>query len=459
MAHTDDIAEKVAGLLLDQTARAANFTYDAGAALAKNVGVLTKNGFKQLLSEQKAAEELRKIDNLTGEISYLQMNEFTQRLGMRSSATRVAMADAKEYEELLQRNNVLYAKADVKDDNCKVFFFLTRDQQKVNNINESLDAKRGLLTEVAPDLYFRDVAPKDVRIVQGVDPVEMELFRHYARAEGFLFTAIKKQDKYTVAFGAEDERKARKAMLHVGWDLTGQGGARCREQVEYRLKGRSALQISAMEAQRELYVVSQRNPDKHICISSEDCAMYKKGKRVDSVARSSPDFYTKCLQMVDSLDGAVLVAPGMFHPDMTREELAEYHPLDLHPADYDTLVEMDRQNNLINLVAMKSGMDNEHNASWGLWDPSVSYGEFSGYEYIMDTEEREAREREFEHFKEAAYYSINHHDVQDIALDERSVDFAIAKAEEKRAGYTQGEPQRSHAPHQSQHEQDDDKSL
>ena len=96
------------------------------------------------------------------------------------------------------------------------------------------------------------------------------------------------------------------------------------------------------------------------------------------------------------------------------------------------MIQMDEANRLANLVAMKAGLDNDHNATWGLWDPSVSYSEFATYEYITDEDERDARVHEFDHFKQAAYYSEYHHVTYDVDLQEKNVDYIIAKAEEKR---------------------------
>lgn len=443
MAHTDDIAEKLAGLLLDQTARAANFTYDTGAAMVRGVGVLTKKQLEKIFEDLNKSDELRKIRGTSGEIPLVQMKEFTERLAMQTSCCRVADSDVEEYEELLRANKVLYAKADDRKDNCKIFFVLKDDAARLADIEEAINARRGTMSYVKPEIYFRDIAPKNLQLVQGLDLVEHELFQYYARKAGLLYSEIQDQDKYTIAFAASDAQKARKALLHVGWDLTGQGGARVRQQVEYRLKGRSAMQISAMEGKREMYIASQRDPSHYVHITAMDCVIYKGANPVGSVERSDPDFYNKCMTMVGELDSPILFEPGTFNPELTREEVAHYHNLDLHPRDYDTMVEMVRQNELINLVAMKTSKDDEHNATWGLWDPSVSYSEFCGDEYIMDQEEREAREREFEHFKKAAYYSSEHHTFEDIEMDERSLDFVIAKAEERRNSYSQGEPQRS----------------
>ena len=205
----------------------------------------------------------------------------------------------------------------------------------------------------------------------------------------------------------------------------------------------SAIQISAEEGERELYIVSGIRPNQYVKISSTDYALYKQNKEVSTVSRSDPDFFVKCLASCEALAHPVVLSPSQFRNDLTPQDLEKAHTIDLFPNDFDDMVEMQKASRLAALVAQKSGMDDEHNATWGLWDPSVSYSEFSSYEYIHDEEEREARKYEFEHFKQAAYYSQDHHTSYDIDMEEKNVDYLIAKAEEKQKAMAGKEPARS----------------
>lgn len=437
MANTDDISEKVADLLLSQTARAAGTVMDVSATVVKGAEKTTNDMLKAFWEEVKENKEKNKYLELEGEISAAEMSQVIKFFGHDSLSLHVDARDVKDFEALLHEYGVLYAKMNMKSDYGKLFTFLGKDREKINNISTVFKAQRGNVTEVRSDLYFNSLAPENVRITDGLDPAEMELFRHYARRENLLFTAIPKDGKYTVVYDQKDEQKGRKTMLHVAWDLTGAGGARVREQVEYRLQGRNLLMLEAEEAQRELYIVSKKNPANYVHISQEDLEIYKSGKIMSTVPRGTSDFVVRCMTAVDALDEAVVLKPEEFSPNLTREEMEHLRTLDLHTKDYEELIEIDKQNDLINLVAMKSGMDNEHNATWGLWDPSVSYSEFSGYEFIMDEDERDARAAEFEHFRDAAYYSDGRHHVQNVHMDERNVDFIIAKAEEKRKAYVE----------------------
>ena len=115
MAQTDDIAEKVADLLLDQTARAANFTYDTGATLVQGVGVIADKTFKNLSEKAQKHAELLKLLSVQGEITPTQMDLLAERLGLGSYTNKVANSDAEEYETLLRQSGIMYAKMAIKD--------------------------------------------------------------------------------------------------------------------------------------------------------------------------------------------------------------------------------------------------------------------------------------------------------------------------------------------------------
>jgi len=436
MAFSEEVAEKLASLILEQAPRTASFTLDTGIKLVDGAGKLTKEGLEKLLKTNNDNAELKHLSEIDGEITASQMSELTTKLGLKSSTVRVADSDAKEYEDQLRKNGVLYAKMDIRNDNAKMFIFLNRDKEKVQMAGDAIRTARGQLSEVRPDLYFNSISPENVRLIDGLDAAELELFRHYARNEKLIFTSIRRGDRTAIVYEQSQEPKAKKALLHTGWDLTGYNGAKNREQVELRLQGRTAISICAEEAQRELYIVSKDNPGNYVNITSEDFSVYKAGKKVSTISRSSPEFYERCMAAADGIEHGTVLTGEQYHTNMTKEELAAAPTIDLHLQNYEELIEIEKQIDFINLVANKYSIDDEGNASWGLSDSSVSYSEFSGFEFIMDKEEQVAREQEFEHFKKAAFYTKDHFTVQDIHMDEKNVDFIIQKAEEKRKAQT-----------------------
>lgn len=457
MAHSDDVAEKVLDLFLDQTPRAASFILDTGTNTAKGIGSLTNSFLQEVLKNVKDKKELKALMKLTGEVDPTRMSEAIKRLGLNSNTVCVTDSDAKDFEELLKKQDILYAKLNMSKDNGKVFVFLSKDSPKVQEATNMLFAMRGKVCEVPPDMYFKNLVPETVQTVDSLDAVEMELFRHYARQQKLLYTIIPRSNgKGLLVFDRKDADKARRSLLNVGWDLTGANGALYRKQVEYRLEGRNKIRYAVEEAERELFIVSRNRPDNYIHITAEDYTLYKAGKAITNVARTTPDFDVRCLAACEGLNSPVVLEANEFTPGQSAETLNDKPTLDLHVHDYDEEIEMHRLSSYVDLVA-KSSLDNEHNATWGIEDPSVSLSEFSGMEAIMDIEEREARKYEFEHFKKAAWYTKDHYTTDEIKVDQKNIDFIIAKAEaKKRAG---GEPVREGHTQQQASEKGSEKAI
>ena len=445
MAGTEDVAREVADVLFDQSVKIAGMASNVVPRALQGISSVASVSLGQVIDELKKNKALKEMLGLEGEISAAEMTELIRRFSQRSSSVMVADTDAKDYAALLKDQGVLYAMIDRQDDDCKLFIFLNRDLSKVEDATRILQAQRGQVTELNSRLYFNSLSPDKVHVVECLSAVEMELYRHYARAQGLLFTSISKKDGDMVICSAEDEKKARRALLYTGWALTGVNGARIREQIERRLSGRTAINIAAEEGERELYILSRNDPRQYVHISSEDLAVYKRSKQVSTVSRKDPDFYAKCIAACESLAHPVVVSAEQFQAGISQEELQNAHTIDLFPDDHDDMVQMAEVNRLINLVAMKSGLDDEHNATWGLWDTSVTYSDFAAYEHITDEDERDARAYAFEHFKDAAFYSKEHHETYDVDMQEKSVDYIIAKAEEQRrqqAGEQSYQPER-----------------
>lgn len=443
MAYTEDIPEKVADLLLDQAPRAAGVALTVSEKTAQGVGAMTEAAINKILQKKKAKNELEQLRNLKGEISVPSMNELIRHLGMASHTTRIADSDVKDFDELLRKQQVVYAKMTSKKDNVTMYVYLDRDQKEVEAARTALYAHRGQVQELQPDLYFSNMAPDDVRTINGLDEVELALFRHYARGQNLLFTVLNRGDKNLVVYDQKDRAKANKALGYMSWDLTGANGARYRQQVEYHLEGHNKIHMCIEEAERELYIVSRYNPSNFIRLSSADYTLYKAGQPVATYERAlTPDYETKVMAACEGLRNPMVLDVDDFVEGMTFEDLVNFPTMDLHVPDYEDEVEMSKVNNLANLMSMKYSIDNEGNTPWGVADPSISYSEFSGFEFIMDTDEREARAREFDHFVKSNFYGEDHYEMEDIKLDTKSVDFIIAQAEKKRDAQAGPAPER-----------------
>lgn len=443
MAYTEDIPEKVADLLLDQAPRAAGVALTVGEQTARGIGAMTENALNKITQKRKAKNQMEQLRNLKGEISVPSMNELIRTLGMKSRTIRIADSDAKDFDELLRKQHVVYTKMTSKDDDATMYVFLERDQKEVEAARTALFAHRGQVQELQPDLYFSNMAPDNVRSINGLDAVETALFRHYAREQGLLFTVLNRGDKNLVVYDQKDRAKANKALGYMSWDLTGANGAKYRKQVEYHLEGHNKIRMCIEEAERELYIVSRDNASNFIRLTSADYTLYKAGKPVATYERAlTPDFETRVMAACDGLRGPMVLDVDDFVEGMTFDDLMDFPTMDLHVPDYEGEVEQSKVNGLANLIAMKYAIDNEGNTPWGVADPSISYSEFSGFEFIMDTDEREARAREFEHFVKSNFYGQDHYEMEDIKLDTKSVDYIIAQAEKKRDAQAGPAPER-----------------
>lgn len=443
MAYTEDIPEKVADLLLDQTPRAAGAALTVGEQAAHGIGAMTESAVNQLLKNRKEKNRIEQLRKLKGEITIPSMNELIYHLGMKSHTTRVANSDVKDFDELLRKQQIVFAKMSCKSDNTMMYVYLDRDQKEVDAAITALYAHRGQVQELQPDLYFSNMAPDDVRTINGLDAVELALFRHYARQQNLLFTVLNRGEKNLVVYDQKDRAKANKALGYMSWDLTGANGAKYRKQVEYHLEGHNKIHMCIEEAERELYIVSRHNPSNFIRLTSADYTLYKDGQPVATYDRAlTPDFETKVMAACEGLRNPMVLDVDDFTEGMTFDDLTAFPTMDLHVPDYEDEVEMNKANSFANLIAMKYAIDNEGNTPWGVADPSISYSEFSGYEFIMDTDEREARAREFDHFVKSNFYGQDHYEMEDIKLDTKSVDFIIAQAEQKRNAQSGPAPER-----------------
>lgn len=434
MAVSDDISERVANVLFEYLLRSANYVTDTAP---NAIGAVGKAGEKAFSSVESFAKELiqqadsKRYLEKDGEISAAELNQAVKRLKSHARTIRIGDSDAKDFEAMLHAEKVLYAKIDMRDDNCKMFMYMDKDEEKIDSVSTALHARRGTVTELAPNLFIRALQPAQTLTVQGLDNVELELFRHYARETGALFTVVSRPDGNMLVVPAEDAQKARRALTYAGWVLTGVDGARIRQQVEHRLKGRSAINISAEEGQRELYVVSRLRPDNYVRISSEDYKIYKANKQVATVSRSADNFRSRCVAACEGLTQPVVLSAEEY-AEMNVQTLSQAVTTDLFPQDFDDQVEMSILNRLRDLVSQKMALDNEGNSEIDVTDPSITYAEFAVYETLTDEEERQGREKEFEHYKRAQRYSKDHYVFADVNRTGGSLDFIVAQAEAKK---------------------------
>lgn len=435
MAPIDDVAEKIGDILLNESVKGGAFVTGIIPPAASGMASAAAHTIERLRAQIKHDKDLRRLMGLEGEVSEEEMNEAIRKLGYVSSTAHVSDSDAKELAELLEERKVLFARLDKTDDNCKLFVFLSRDAEKVKDCLHVMEARRGMVSELNPQLFFNSMKPDKVREISGLDRVELELFRHFAWKDGLIFTSMPTQDgKFSIYHEAADKWKSKADLImsKLSWMLTGPRCEQVRQQLENRIEGRSKIQDAIDDPQKEMYIVSALNPASFIHITENECTQYKNGKKVNSIARKHEDFPERCMAYCDGLERPVVLAPDDFRSDLTVTDMSRYPTTDFLSHGYDENQEMEKLNDLITLVCMKAGIDNENNSGISLWDSSVSFSEFSARETYADEAERDKAEADFDHIKQTADYPKHRFTMEDLDMDQKNLDFILVRAEEKR---------------------------
>lgn len=470
----DDISAKVAAMLFEQIVRGLDFGTDLAIDLFKITGTTFNSSAGAL---KKAGEQLRKVlgekkyddlINSAGKIPLGQMDELLNHCEVNSQTITIDDADADRFEQLLNQDKVLYAKVDLKEDNCKMFVFLDISLDSVNRAAKLINAERGAVTELSPDLFMQTDITSSLREVSGLNSVELELFRHYAKQKSNLFFTVLpgKNDNNTLIINtsnANATQAAQRTMTEVGWALTGgiegERGERVRKQVEYRIAGRTSILQSIDDAQKELFIVNKKDPSQFAHINHDEYEIYKANnllKRVTKLENNHEDFREDCLNDCFKIPNAVVLTAKEVENGISKEMLTDRMTLDLFPEDFNEVHEHQMMNDMIYLVqegikdrtrrnqAMekenkrvknagdKMDLDDEGNSGISVWDESVTYSEFAQYEFLADEDQRRSREYQFDHFKDAAFYSKRNFETQDYKDLENNLDVIIAKAEQKR---------------------------
>jgi len=439
MTPIDDVAEKIGDVLLNESVKAGAAISDTMPLIANSLASATKHTIDRLRTQIREDRDMRRLLGLEGEVSEAEMNEAIRKLGQRSSTVSVSDADAKEFAQLLEERKVLFARLDKTDDNCKLFVFLNRDIEKVHDAVQLMQARRGLVTELNPQLFFNSLHPEKVKEIEGIDRVELEIFRHFARKEGLVFTAMLNRDgKFSIYHETDDksQSKANLIMTQMSWMLSGPMREQIRQQIENRIAGRNTLEASLDDPQKELFVVSKTDPTSFIHITENDFTQYKKGEKISSLPRSREDFPEKCMAYCDGLERPVVLAPDDFRSDLTVTDMSKYPTMDFLSHGYDEIRETEKLNELISLVCMKAGIDNENNAGITLWDSSVSFSAFAENEAYADDTARDRAEADYERLQEAAEYPKKRFIISELTMDDKDINYIIARAEEKQRAQT-----------------------
>ena len=470
---SEDIATRVAAMLFEQVIRGLDFSTDLAKDIYKLTGTTSKastESFKNAgeeLKKKMGAKKYKELIKNAGQIPLGQMDRLIEEYKIKSNTITIADIHAKRFEELLNNNKVLYAKVDLKQDNCQMFVFLNESQKIVDKASVLLNAEKGVISEIPPDLFIQTDATSSIREVSGLTEVELELFRHYARQKGELFfTVLPGRNNNTLIINTSNPngtKAAQRTMTEVGWALSGgidgERGELVRKQVEYRIAGRTAILQSIDDAQKELFIVNKNNPSQFVHIAQDEFEIYKANNLLKKITKQPEDheeYREDCLAACFQIPNAVVVSSAEMAMGISKEMLADKRTLDIFPEDFNELHEhqmmddmiylvqegikdkqrrqraMDKNNEKIRNAGDKMDLDDEGNSGISVWDESVTYSEFAQYENIADEDQLRSREYQFEHFKDAAFYSKRHFKTEDYKGLDNDIDVIIANAEQKR---------------------------
>lgn len=343
----------------------------------------------------------------------------------------VANQDAAQMKDLLMQQGVMFACWPIPGDNGQVFQFLASDREKAMLAAEMMRAGTMVYGKVDPAILGAEIAPGEkIGVISGLSDGEMALFDHFAGRNGLRYAVTQDVDGHNlVMFKPEHETAARKTMLHVGWTLSGDDGARVKTQLVYHLKGREKISLALDDAEQEAYFLSRTNPERYVHIDADGYTLHDGDKVVHSISRDNVDFRRMAAADIAALSCAVALTPEQFET-ISPDVLQDIESIDLLPPDYNEQREMAELNSYIDLVQYKMSIDDEGNTPWGPGDKSISYSEFSGFEHLEDIDAAE-RERGFERYKEARFY--REEDLEPVYVDREgeSLDNIIADAQRR----------------------------
>lgn len=299
--------------------------------------------------------------------------------------------DLENFKPFMKQTGVLWATIDLGNDDSKMVCFLDNDVEKMEMAMKLFQANRGLITELQPYEFMVGKEGKDISITN-LTAVELELFRHYAKADGAVFAVIPDGENYQVMYESKDKAKIANVLAKSNWDLTGEYGPLIREQVEIRLAGRQAINIAMADAEKEYYIVSGRNPKNYIHVTPKDFTYYKSGKQVAFSERANDEDMTSLKARVAGLSQPVVLTKEEY--EMGNVDEIVNSQTALFPAGYTSYNEVlaaHKELEKISLKEKKLSLDNGDQPEMvsDFSNPNVSFSEFFSLEMINDENDKE----------------------------------------------------------------------
>lgn len=285
------------------------------------IGDIGKLAIAVLLEEQNLKDK-DKVLHGHGQVSVKKLYQFAGEEPV--VHITVADADLQDFKKHLDKQDVAYALINCKNDNSHKVVYLENKSEHVKDAVTLFMAERRIKPELPMPLFLAN-SNKQLTVIDNVSAVDLELFREYAKKEGLVY-ALSSNNR--IVFNESDKLKAAAVLNGVGSVLESTHGERIRKQIELRLEGRTAVNLAADQAEKELYIVSSINPSSYVKVTPDDFTYYKNNKAVSSINREEPDFTKRLHTSVEGiLEPVVLTKDEFESKNKSRIITSKTYPL------------------------------------------------------------------------------------------------------------------------------------
>lgn len=444
-----DSADIVMDMTKDVAIKAVSATTDVMEKMTRDLLNMLIKKRQEELEQAKLKGEIDK----GGEMAFERMKYAVEKTGDTFGQFLVGEEQLDLFLNTMNEEKATYAVLDLANEEGKVVLYLQSENDKIDNVINILNVKSGLINEIHPQLFVRSISEEDVAILEDIGDVDLELFRNYVD-DSVIFSVLKdeKNNKVDLLFNKKDKEAVQEAMAKAQWDLTDKfHGEKVREHIEYKLKGRSQMNMDLRDAEKEFYVVSGKDPSTYIFVSHDDFTYYKNNHLMKSTERTD-SMIDELSNQVRSIPYPVMMSVDEFGLPLEEKEKIIQKTMDPFPKDYDNIISQNTRNHMRSLVLRgaddeqnvelnekmfnrqrKIALDNEVDSPAYIEDDSFTYSDFSVYEHqediAMNEAELDAREEEFKHYIESNK-ALHRYEVIEVKLEDRSVDYLIHNAEQ-----------------------------
>lgn len=311
---TEDVSEKLLRFFLQTGSRTAEQTASITASLL------------ELAQKTHASAKDKFIMENGGE---LKVQDFLKLIKNQSDLRMVNIPDedVERFKEMLTNRGVPFCTMSNADD-VTTFIYHIKDEEKVIECETVLTAEAGLISELTPSVFAKEYEYQDIEVVRNLDPVEVELFRHYAKKEQIVFSVFQDKDApagtiaMAVAFLPKAQEQVKEVLHNISADLAGEQGEIVREQIEYRISGRQQIGIAITDAEQETYIINKNDPSNFIKIDIETDKFqyYKRNHLISEWDRNDAE---KTFGLVNGFSEAVVLNRDDFESDRLQDIIRE----------------------------------------------------------------------------------------------------------------------------------------